>query len=419
MSNPVVHVSVLSSSERASRLAPEIHQMILDNIRDSKFHLSNCSLVCGSWLHLCRYHLFNEVNFRSDFARFLSSSPHAAHTVAPYIRKVVIKGNMTVRGDGDFLIKSAFQLPVLRSLHVARFSWECIKSPLDLALGTPAVIQLSVLQLQSVSFASFKILADFFDSLSVLQDLSLDNISWDALGCNSTEDRCFQDHAPKQSSFKKLHLASCHNIVVLNWLLYGIVSDMPIEDTNSCRQFPRLVALSFPDILPAEANTFGTFLFSLGETLQHLDLGILVQSNDGRSLDGFLHHLSLSTNTNLKSIIIHQINLFQFPSHVVQVTQSLSTSILSPCAWIPPFISTIRSTVVQSVDFRMWFSNETQLDIFPWSDLSSALLKIGVPNLRFHISGIGRDTDLVEGWITKRIEIFDQNKTNLQFDFLG
>lgn len=260
--------------------------MILNNIRHSKIHLSNCSLVCKSWLHLCRYHLFSEVTFRGDFARFLSSSPHTRLTIAPYIRKVVIKSNLTDQEDKDFLIQSAFRLPMLRSLHVERFSWEGMQSPLDLALGTPSLRQLSIFALHSVSFTSFKILTDLFDSLFALRDLSLDNVSWDTLGCGPAEDRCFQGSTPNQLSLEKLHLASCHNMVVLNWLLYGIISDSYIEvHTDSHRPFPHLVALSFTDILPTEVKVLGTFLASLGETLEHLDLGILVE-NDGRSADG-------------------------------------------------------------------------------------------------------------------------------------
>ena len=291
MTSAGVRVSALpgSAGQRASRLAPEIHDMILANIRDSTTELANCSLVCNLWLHLCRYYLFNEVNFRHDFAQLLSTSPHARLTIAPYIRKAEVKGGHISQGEKEFLLASAFQLPSLKSLHVEGLSWEDMKPASELASASSSFSQLSNLSLKHVVFASLNTLLDFFDSLSSLEVLSLQNLSWDTLESGPAEEIGFTRGHMTPSSLKRLHLSSCHNFAFLNWLLHGTISDSLIEDCgDSHRQFPFLVALSLPDIMPAEAKLFKLFLTSIGSTLEHLEFGLVGKSGDDRGVGGSL-----------------------------------------------------------------------------------------------------------------------------------
>ncbi|KDR72589.1 hypothetical protein GALMADRAFT_126194 [Galerina marginata CBS 339.88] len=409
----VEHITAFANG-LASRLAPEICDLILDNIHDSKEDLSNCSVVCKSWLPASRYHLFGEVHFRPDLAQLISSSTHAATTIAPYIRKVTIQGNLIVQEKKDSVLKSILRLPKLTSLRVEKFAWVGFQVPVALAADARQSVRLLKLELRSVHFPSFEILAEFLDLFSALQELSLDNVSWDRLGCILAEGSV-RNPVLKPSSLTKLHVTSCHNVAVLNWLQYGLISDVVTDgDTKYHRLFPRLVVLSLPDILPGEAKTLGVLLSTLGETLEHLDAGILVSDSKNLDIEGFSNALSVSSNSNLKSINIHQITLFQFPT-----AQQLSPAIDSQYAWLLSFMSTIRSTHFQSAGFHVWLSEESQLDSFPWFDLSDILLDIGVTRIQFRISGIGRDTELVEAWFTRRLGKIDTAKTSIHFDFSG
>jgi len=188
--------------------------------------------------------------------------------------------------------------------------------------------------------------------------------------------------------------------------------------------FPHLTSLSFPDILPGEVDILGAFLEALGDSLECLEAGILVQEFDGRNNDDLSKSFGLSLNTSLKMIAIHQITLFQFPPLVTQeiiashsFAQPHTTAL--PYAWLPNFISSIRSEEIQTIEFYIWLSSEPQLDQVPWTTLSNILVDIGVPMLIFHVSGTGTDMDLVKGWFMTRLAIIDLTKTVIKFDFSG
>jgi hypothetical protein len=123
----------------------------------------------------------------------------------------------------------------------------------------------------------------------------------------------------------------------------------------------------------------------------------------------------------LKTIIIRQLTLFQFPTQEAVAFHSLAQipTTASPYAWVSNFISSIRSEEIQTIEFYVWFSSEPQLDQVPWATLSDILTDLGIPMLIFHVSGIGADMDLVKGWFMNRLALIDPTKTTIEFNFSG
>ncbi|KAF8970215.1 hypothetical protein BDZ97DRAFT_1725414 [Flammula alnicola] len=417
----VDHITALPSRQ-TSQMAPEVYSIILGNFCTSKQGLSSFSLVCKSWLSLCRDYLFAEVNYHADFARLLASSTHAALTIGPHIRKVTLKGPVLDHEMKHRILDSILCLPGLTALHVERFGWD---STISLPSESPSFQRLFILNLRSTNFPSFAALAEFLDLFSALQELSLDDVSWEALGCLSAEKEFTEGTTLKPSSLKKLRSMFCHNRILLNWLSYGVVSDGAVMegDAKNRRSFPHLVSLSLPDILPGEADILGVFLAILGESLETVEVGILVHNFDTRNHDPFMKCLHLTHNINLKAITINQITLFQFPSLITQNGATFSPHELlvttSPYAWIQSFISTSHRESLQTIAFHIWLSAEEQLDGIPWPILSNALANIGMREIHFHISGVGRDMDLVKAWFTKRLTAIDPTKTTIEFQFSG
>lgn len=66
---------------------PELSDLLIDQLQDSKRALANCSLVCHAWVNRSRYHLFKEVNVThpvtlEEFTAFLQTSPHLSFHIA-------------------------------------------------------------------------------------------------------------------------------------------------------------------------------------------------------------------------------------------------------------------------------------------------------------------------------------------------
>lgn len=276
-------------SRSSPKLSPEIYDIIINNLHNSKADLITSSTVCKLWLSLSWYHLFGEVNYRPDFAKHLATSTHAMSAIAPYIRKVGLKGPVSGYGEMNILAESILCLPSLRELHIERASWDKLGENMTFPHPTSvdsAFHRITRIFFKSVRFSSFSTLSYFLDLFSALEELCLENVSWDDLGTAS--DGVVGAAKSKHSSLKKLRITFCHNRVVLNWLHYGVISDTsqgPSTILNS-RQYPRLRRLSLPDVLPGESDILGTFLAGLGESLENLEVGILVDSLDVRTTGG-------------------------------------------------------------------------------------------------------------------------------------
>jgi hypothetical protein len=198
---------------------------------------------------------------------------------------------------------------------------------------------------------------------------------------------------------------------------------------------------------PEDADIFGVTLTTVGETLEHLEIGFLEigtwihDLDDGNSdhescecrqrpltffnplivRTSLVHSISLAQNKRLKTITINQVTLFQFPSPVqpntsAESSPAPSSALNAPYRWIPGLISTVKSGSVQTICFKVWLSAENQLNLLPWLDLNAILTDLGVYELAFEISGVGRDRNLVVSWFTKRLAI-DSAKTAVEYNF--
>lgn len=293
-----------------SRLAPEVYSIILSNFCNSKHQLMSFSFVCKTWLQLCRHFLFAEVEYRADFARFLASSPYPTLTIAPHIRKVILRGN-AIGHEGIFdELNSILNLPRLASLHVERIG-------LDTVMVQSEALQLRNLRqlnLRSIHFSSFATLTKFLDSFSALQGLSLDAVSWDKMVNVTTHHGSLLDALPKASTLKTLFVSFCHNRILLNWLLYGIISDSTISEREyiSAHSFCSLTTLSLPDMRPEDADILGVILGTIGETLEHLEIGFLEIGNwIHDSDDGNSHHENCECRQTTQGLISKTAHLFQ------------------------------------------------------------------------------------------------------------
>jgi hypothetical protein len=277
----------------STRVAPELQDRILDNLHDSKKDLSTCSIVCKSWLPTCRFHLFSEVIYNPEFARFLDSSMHALNSIAPYIKHVIMRGPFSPKDETYISAHSILRLERVFKLHIQTFDWES-----DEALNSTSFIfsipetifshHLTSLNLRFIIFPSFTVLTALLDAFAVLQELSISDVTWGAhhnLGGNGSN----QSTVLKQSTLKKLCIESCNNRGLLNWLLYGAMSGATFPDLNDGdqprRSFPYLVALTIHDILPGEWDILTEFMAALGESLEHLEVGFLPYKFDNRNVN--------------------------------------------------------------------------------------------------------------------------------------
>ncbi|KAH9899331.1 hypothetical protein C8Q73DRAFT_606356, partial [Cubamyces lactineus] len=73
-------------------LPPEIFDIVLDNLGDTKSLLQRCSLVCRTWLHASRPRLFSIVSVQasgrrlSQFIDFLDTH----EDLASYVRSLMV-----------------------------------------------------------------------------------------------------------------------------------------------------------------------------------------------------------------------------------------------------------------------------------------------------------------------------------------
>ena len=275
----------------STRVAPELQDRILDNLHDSKKDLSTCSIVCKSWLPTCRFHLFAQVVYNPDFARFLDSSIHAINSIAPYIKQVIMKGPFSQNDETFISAPSTLRLKRVLKLHIQSFNWESNEAlnSTSFIFSIPETIfshHLTSLTLRFIIFPSFTVLTALLDAFVVLQELSIFDVTWGAhldLGGNVSK----QSTVLKQSTLKRLCIESCNNRRLLNWLLYGVTSEAAFPNTSdgeqSCRSFPYLVALTINDILPGDGDILTGFMAALSESLEHLEVGFLPYKSDNRN----------------------------------------------------------------------------------------------------------------------------------------
>ncbi|TFK41619.1 hypothetical protein BDQ12DRAFT_646138 [Crucibulum laeve] len=414
-----------------SRIAPEIYDQILAKLYSSKSALSASSLVCRSWLPVCRFHLFSDVTLSSAFFDFLVSSPHAMLTVTRYIRNATFRGSWCATITTPSAKSLLVHLESLVQLRLETWSWDG-RGWLGVAMfAIPKgqfAKQLTTLDLRRVHFSSFAVFTHFIGGFFMLKDLGLDNVSWDH-EMGKFRRSSLSPATPVFQQLKKLCIKSCLYTPILSWLssLSPGFSEAVTDHVPSTR-IP-LEELSLPDILPGEVGFIGRFLRSLGPSLNHLEIGFLMYGSDVSTARDILGAVDLSLNANLRIICIHQVVLYQFPfsapspsaSHFVTMNTDILPFMMfnSPYAWIFALLSTVGSSSITQVTFHMWLSTESQLDVIDWQCLNRILSKSAFRNLQdicFSISGIGEVG--VEQWLRRRLWNLHAAKITVNIPFL-
>ncbi|KAJ7755353.1 hypothetical protein DFH07DRAFT_743260 [Mycena maculata] len=403
-----------------SRLAPELYDHVLDEFHASKSMLSACSLVCKAWLPMSRNHLFFSVNLRPNFVRFLRESPHAIATVTPYIRNVGLGGGWMREQRDEFndIILFMITLEHVRKIHMETFSWTYLASPATTALlgGHGKVFQtLTVLDLKFIQFPSFAVLRTLASQFHGLRELIFDNVTWDAVEDDSQPDASQPERpAPFLSRFQTLRIVASPNEPIISWLTSAVSED------GTALVAP-IRSLNLPEILPHEAPLIGKFLSSLASSLENLELGFLAHNYDAPALRDAVGKIDLSPHTRLRTIRIHQLTLYQFPSTPPTPTSPSTVPDVSPYVWLVPFLARIGSSELSEITFNMWLGGETQLDLIDWNALVRVLanpLFIRLDVVHFHVRGIEKDTDdEVGGWIFHRLRDWEGAQECLQVSF--
>lgn len=260
--------------------------IIISYLSSSKGELDRMSLVCKSWLPLCRFHLFNEVIYQDTFAAFLVASPHAIRYVAPHVRKVTFRGHYsTFQQDCDHR-RSFFRLTRVNHIQIEHFS---INDDIFQSISQIlAISKVSAINLRSLHFASFGNFAKLIERVDTsLRSLSIDGVSWDPIPRVSA-DLTHSERVPVgPSSLQIISVKFSNTRIFLNWLAYGVPSTgiVPHEQLGSRRNFPKLSRLCITDILAEEASTVGIFLSGAGDSLEHVELGVAAHDLRSKNTD--------------------------------------------------------------------------------------------------------------------------------------
>lgn len=113
-------------------LPQELVDQVIDHLYSDPQALSACALVCQSWVHPSRYHLFSSIVIRYRASPFftLTSSPNC--TIIPHIHEVqLLSHHPFIRRDLEWLVEALPHLTVLSSspvadLKISRFNGEVL-----------------------------------------------------------------------------------------------------------------------------------------------------------------------------------------------------------------------------------------------------------------------------------------------------
>ncbi|KAG6816770.1 hypothetical protein H0H87_003033 [Tephrocybe sp. NHM501043] len=411
----------------------EIFDNIIDYTYDHKITLSICSTVCKSWLPRCRSHLFSEINLDPKLVEFLYSSPHALQTVAPYIKDAALGGawSLAQKSEYDQVISLLLSLDGVRSLTIETWSWDFI-SPVSkcLILDADGVIfqNITRLRLQYFRFPSFSVLATAISGFAGLEDLSFDNVTWDDLSDNPSDPVAVDAIYSSPRHLKRLHIRSSLVKPLIAWL-FGGVDSMDQQGVT-----PRAHSLILPELLPSDIYLIGRLLRSLGSCLRHLEIGFIVHNYENPDMQSrqFPRYYSTSAkefyedlsteidfihNQDLRTLRIHHLTLYQFPSHNATTHHD---RLVSPVFWLVPLLSNVSSSLAE-LSLSMWLSQEAHLDLIDWPALSSVLaqpLLNGLRLVQFHVFGLEEGRDDLIGWLHTRLEEWQAFRDIVQVIFL-
>jgi hypothetical protein len=131
--------------------------------------------------------------------------------------------------------------------------------------------------------------------------------------------------------------------------------------------------------------------------------------------------IDLSLHTRLRTIRIHQLSLYQFPSTPPTPPSSPPPPEISPYVWLVPFLARIASLELSAISFNIWLGGERQLDLIDWHAFVKVLANPLFTKLRlveFNVRGVEPSmADEVTGWIARRLTDWDAAPEFLKVNF--
>lgn len=310
------------------------------------------------------------------------------------------------------IILFTITLEHVRKIQMETWSWSYLAPATATTLleGQGTIFQtLKVLDLKFIHFPSFSILRSLASQFTRLEELAFDNVTWDSPADDALdpETEC-KDPPPILPKFQKLAVSACSNTPVVLWLS-GTEESAPLR------------SLHLPEILPHEVSLVGKFLSTLASSLETLELGFLTHNHeDAPAIQDAVGEIDLSLHAELRTIRLHQLSLYQFPS-TPPTPGSSPLAETSSYLWLVPFLSRVGSSELTEITFNIWLGRERQLDSIDWNGLVKVLVNPLFSKLElvhFHVRGIqeGLD-DQVRGWISLRLRDWEGAQECLQVSF--
>jgi hypothetical protein len=270
------------------QLPQELINIIFENIeaQDDKWTLSNCSLVCSSWLHSTHPRLFRRIvllplhNYSSRSLSYgqrlhnlLLKSPH----IATYIRELQLYEGQSIKGFAWIGLDQSLPLVLcmlkdLKRIELRRLEWNtlpiALKQSIRNVLGLPS---LQFLEMKRSNFASLEDFSSLLSHAKGLTSLSLAEINthhrfWEPLsleGSSQGRDAKEQEvYSHRRTHLLDLRLMTSDYPRFVDWLL---VSQCPFDVSH-------VQTLHIDHVYPSEVHIINRLLHAIGGSLKHFKL---------------------------------------------------------------------------------------------------------------------------------------------------
>jgi hypothetical protein len=261
-------------------LAPELIDLILDNLHKRLRDVRHCSLVCRAWLHKCRSLLFRRkvlypregysrsaLPYNNKLYPALLTSPH----IADYIKELKVYEGQEVKDEQ--WIKEDKTLPLLlrklrklERIEFKRLEWDTL--PVELKDSVCSVLELPTLaslEIQIGHFAGMDDFADFLSHARSLTGLTLNAVSTPVDNSDNkreelaVEEPAFQDPLQQSRHLVDLRIASFAQNQLLAWFL-GPQSPFALSRIHTLH------------VARGSRGTVNTLLRRIGASLKRLEI---------------------------------------------------------------------------------------------------------------------------------------------------
>ena len=249
------------------KLSQELVDIIIDMFDDCPEDLHNCSLVCRSWVHSSRRHLFRRVRWalspHGNRHRHLLSSPH----ISTYIQEVDVHHGHD--SPGSLLPLALDMLSNLTKIKLDGLDWSVlpqnIQQSIYRVLELPSITSFAIEQCQFYSMDDLGGLLSHAKGLTCLSITEITLIRYDPLQPPTHGDT---ELGEAYSNHRQMPLLDFHfknspwgYFQVVDWLL-GPRSPLEVSHVRALH-----VRHGMED-----AHTVNKLLYAIGSSLRHLEL---------------------------------------------------------------------------------------------------------------------------------------------------